>query len=256
VRQISIFILVLFIATGALFASPINPLNDRDPQIAVPSSPLPNGQPDLQSVLNGMFGVNAVQAVGDQEIAGMWGLSAMPPSSIPTIAAEYQSGVNQVFGIWFGSDTSNIHMYDIFLNAATTGEAAGIQFSGAGYNTLTVFGGSNVNSFTATAPWINPLNFGFYVHANTPSGAFDRILYTVDSLNTNPSGGIAAAVAYNKPGTDTWAIAFETDFGASTTDYQDFVVKVESIEAVPEPGTMILLGSGILALGLFRRFKK
>ena len=42
--------------------------------------------------------------------------------------------------------------------------------------------------------------------------------------------------------------------GATSTDqdYQDLVVQVSEI---PEPGTMALLGAGLLALGLIRRRK-
>jgi len=54
-----------------------------------------------------------------------------------------------------------------------------------------------------------------------------------------------------------WILGWE-DLPSSSwdADYQDFVVLVESVSPVPEPGTLALLGTGLLGFGAFLRRKK
>lgn len=224
-------------------AALINPFNAR-PVVINPAYP---GEIPVQTMVNTILGPG-LNVNTDQSTAGMWATATFPPSTIPTLAFEQTSGApSQAFGIWFGTDSASIFAVDLLLGPAVQGTTAAISWSGPGYTTLDVGStvgadcGGKVKCGSFTSPLVTPTSFGFFLR----TGSGDTY-YSADALN----GGEARMVAFHK--TTNWAIAFEdgTDF-----DYQDMVVKVESIAPVPEPGTLLLLGAGISALALGRRRK-
>lgn len=242
----SLILLVAGVLAAPALAVPITPSNTRPVAIG------PSGEPTLQSILDGLWGAGVVNAATDQQSAGMWGFTSSVGTSIPTMIVEYAGNAgSNVFGIWFGSDTTDLFTYDLMLGPAEGGalfDAAAIAISG---NTLAVnnggFGacGVEVNCTPAggvTNSLINGSSFGFYLRNGS------QYFYSVDQLN----GGSAQNLAFNRPGSDTWAIAFE-DVAGGDHDFNDMVVKVESIGAVPEPATLLLLGSGLTGLALRRR---
>lgn len=202
-------------------------------------------EPLIQNILNDAVGVNGINSVTGQSNVAIWKEAEF---DVAAYLITLHTGGNGQLGIYSFSNPSKVYDFGI-----GTGSGIGDQ---VGFNIKGDLG-LYVNNVKVVENF--GTSFGFYWKTGNTK------YYTEDTKNSN---NIARALTYqiadglsvkigndesNAEGNNDWILAFEdgTDF-----DFNDAVFYMEDLQAVPEPATMVLFGTGILGLaGIARRRK-
>lgn len=235
-------------ATASAQAAPLNPQNSDRPAAIHVNPEAPAGEKPLQQILDDLFiHGQPVHAGNDQSATGIWRSATASATTIPTIFAEYTGNAPvSAFGIWFGNATTAVVGYELLKGGASAGDAAGVSIE---EGRLTVFGADcigKVNCGIFQNDLITASAFGFWFQ----SGVNGQRWYTADQLNPADDYRV---LAYQQGQSTNWALAFED---GSDFDYNDMVVKIESISPVPEPSEWALMLGGLGLVGMMARRRR
>ena len=206
-----------------------------------------DGGTGLQTLLNTTMGAGAPDVLLNQmeDSADSYWNFGLTSGSLQVILGENTpNAANNSFGLFSGGS-----LFEVFNGSDVAGYKAILT-----YDSLTNQIGVDIKDGILTirssaAAWTgNP--FGFYLNNGS------NIFYSDSAMN---GGGIDAMVGFlDTPYPGESVLAFEdgTDEGSGfNTDYDDFVVVVESVYPVSAPATLAMLGLGLLGMGYRARRK-
>jgi hypothetical protein len=239
-----ILAVLIVLTSTAAFALPINDrLEPLDP------GPGDGGELSVQQILDGITG-GAIDAVEDQSNVAIWHPSDFAQSAFKV---SYLTGSTGVFGIYSYSTGLEINLFE-----KTESGIDGNSGPQSATFLITPDGSLVVNN-----DWTNPTagfgsSFGFYWNdgkTEDDKNQDNAIMALTYQLPVGTSIDLPILQGITDDDND-WIMAFGDQGSLIGDDFNDLVVLVQDIAATPEPGTLLLLGSGMLGMAYLRKRKK
>jgi hypothetical protein len=190
-------------------------------------------------------------------------LGALAQADFTTIGSSSEPSIYSIMDYLYGSGNYtriNDSFDQVWVKSGSATADAMAKY--AGYSQY--FGYVDSNGFTikitsSASGYITmdpvPMNpNGFFAFANDPNG-----------VNVDPPRW-SSMISANQDGLDhmitfrlsngNYAVVWDDEYNGGDRDFNDFVVEVSGVKPVPEPATMILLGTGLMGLCYMRRRQK
>lgn len=253
-------VLAVFLMVGSAMAVPFDP-SGSSPQLD-----------ELQGVFDGITqgGSSSIDVYNDETGSEIFTPQTEGATATYVISASWAAG-DFTFGLYeVGNESNTLVLFDTSLAYGDPGDSTQIYLDYSSDSMTSYYFPGGVYTVIDTAEYMpllgfygDPVNYGtYYSESDLNPYDYDRFLtYLAEGDLVDPDGdGNYLSDAGH------WYVAAELwdyvggGYNATTGDYTDIVVQFESVTpAVPEPATMLLLGSGLIGLaGLGRRkfFKK